>query len=401
MQLPVQVERISGDPVVEVLLRCARTRLREADEVVLRALLADQAFDWSKLLHTARRFHQLPLLLKNLTVIGVEVVPPAELRQLREFDAESRARNENSAAELLRLMDLCASAKFDMVAFKGPVIAVMAYGDLHQRCYYDLDVLVRHDDVARAKAFFFDNGYEPLPDYQFKWEWHFVNKAAEVYVDLHDSITLPELPSPRDFEAFWQRLEPVTLSGRQILSFGLLDSLSILCMQACKDWHEKNNFLTKICDIHELLQRHPEIDWQAFLSRSRDQGIYRTVLLALRLTERFLGFSLPPPLRAAFEAETMIRALHIDVEERLLVPPRRPLDQFVQIRSQMSLHEDIAKRLWRPFAVYIVRKLFTPTEEDAKALPLPPWLDFLYYLLRPLRLAGKACASTLRANRAR
>ncbi len=71
-------------------------------------------------------------------------------------------RNMLMSAELLRIMKLLEENGIPALAFKGPVLSQMAYGDITLRQYSDLDVLVKKEDIYKIDALLKAQGYERL-----------------------------------------------------------------------------------------------------------------------------------------------------------------------------------------------------------------------------------------------
>ena len=73
----------------------------------------------------------------------------------------------------------------------------------------------------------------------------------------------------------------------------------VLCVQIAKDtwraWPSRSApvHLLKICDIAELLQRHPGMDWGSVLADTRRLGGRRILWFGLRLAWELLGTALP------------------------------------------------------------------------------------------------------------
>jgi len=66
------------------------------------------------------------------------------------------------SAELIRIMKLLEENDIDALAFKGPALAQMAYGDITLRQYSDLDVLTKKEDIYQIDALLKAQGYERL-----------------------------------------------------------------------------------------------------------------------------------------------------------------------------------------------------------------------------------------------
>jgi len=126
-------------PEHELLLRCARTRestprIRE---------LAAGVIDWDYLCLLARRHSVVPLLYLQLSRHASDLVPAAHLATLKRQYQENSARNTILTAELCRLVELFRASGIEAIPYKGPALAVVAYGNLTLRRFVDLDVIVR------------------------------------------------------------------------------------------------------------------------------------------------------------------------------------------------------------------------------------------------------------------
>ena len=74
------------------------------------------------------------------------------------MDETSRA-NSALFEELARLVDALAKHGIDAIPFKGPLLAIQAFGDLGLREFRDLDFLVRDEDLAKTIATLHSLGY--------------------------------------------------------------------------------------------------------------------------------------------------------------------------------------------------------------------------------------------------
>src|SRR5262249_44131756 len=78
----------------------------------------------------------------------------------------------------------------------------------------------------------------------------------------------------------------VTLSGREILTLSAEDTLVALCIHGAKDFWAR---LIWIADISELIQSHPELEWDRVLRRAETLRAQRMVSLGLYLAVLLLG----------------------------------------------------------------------------------------------------------------
>src|SRR5260370_38643204 len=78
---------------------------------------------------------------------------------LAESFQDNTRNSVQLTAELFRLLDLFAREGIQVLPFKGPTLAMAAYGNLALRQFTDLDLLIRKEDVLRARGILLENGY--------------------------------------------------------------------------------------------------------------------------------------------------------------------------------------------------------------------------------------------------
>ena len=92
------------------------------------------------------------------------MVPSEALAQFRRDYQENAARNVLLADELASIIKTLSDSGVDAINFKGPALAIAAYGDLSLRRFIDLDLIVRRNDVASAIEVLSALGYAPAGD---------------------------------------------------------------------------------------------------------------------------------------------------------------------------------------------------------------------------------------------
>src|SRR6185369_4684982 len=112
--------------------------------------------DWEYLFQLARRHSIVPLVYSQL-----KVGPPEVLAKFKQHYIENAARNTVLTAELCRLINLFRDEEIEAIAYKGPALALFAYGDVALRRFVDLDVIVRKSDVLKAREILLKEGYTP------------------------------------------------------------------------------------------------------------------------------------------------------------------------------------------------------------------------------------------------
>jgi hypothetical protein len=81
-------------------------------------------------------------------------------------------------SELIKVMKLLEENHINAIAFKGPVLSQMAYGDIALRQYVDLDILIDEKDLGRIFSILNKNKY--------KTNQNVVKKVLENQSIFHD-----------------------------------------------------------------------------------------------------------------------------------------------------------------------------------------------------------------------
>lgn len=366
-------------PEVELLLCCAQTGINSSTAERIQTLLQGE-IDWADLLQVALFQHQvMPLLYNSLNTICPEVVPQPVLAQLRTCFHDNARRNLFLTAELLKLLDLLEANEIPAIPYRGAVLAASIYGNIALRQFSDLDLLVHQRDFLKTKELLISHQYQLIQE--LSWEHHFVSEHR-VNVDLHQAIAHSNYFPALDFDRLWQRLQPFSLAGKTIPNLRSEDLLLILCMQLFKDFWEwqGREKLAQVCDIAELVQLHPELDWQGVMAEAEQLGIQRLLFIGLLLSKQLLATDLPEQVLQRIQSDVVAQALCVQVSNRLLSkikkPPRLLESSIFYLRAKERLQDK-------------VQFCITPSEYDRKLLPLPSFFSFLYYPLRPLRVVGK------------
>lgn len=384
----------------ELLICCARTQM-DAKTAARTTALLQENIDWIYLLSTARAHGMMPLLYLNLSTIGQDIVPSSTLHVLQDyFDANER-RNCSLTAELLRLLELFKADDISVIAYKGPILAALAYGNIALRQFSDLDILVCQQDIAKAKHLLLLQGYQLK--YDFGWEYHFVHADSNINVDLHQALAPASCYFPLTFERLWSRLASCCVAGATVGTLPPEYLLLLLCMNWTKDCCQSKQRLAQLCDIAELLRTHPGLDWQQLLAQARTLGSERLLCFSLLLATELLGISLPAQVCNRIQAHPVLKSLAHQMYLSLLSdanePPGTPETKtFLQFLSSSLPYPYrhgfylLLRERWRDrarYCLYWLQIMFTPNQNDWTLLPLPWFLYFLYYPLHLIRLLVK------------
>jgi Uncharacterised nucleotidyltransferase len=377
-------------PEVSLLLDCARMRL-DAQETSRIKSLVSKNIEWGYLLRMARAHGVMPLLYRTLNSTCSDAVPKEILEQLRDHFYGNAGRNLFLTKELLKLLHLLEAHKIPAIPYKGPVLAACIYGNLALREFGDLDILVHERNYERAQQLLMGQGFRIVKD--FDWESTLVNGSGRIAVDLHKRLTPREFPSPVNFEYLTTRLRRIVLAGTEVPNLSPEDTLLMLAVQIAKDIGSRYFQLAKICDVAELLRAYPHLDFSQILGQARRLGGERMLLFNLGLTNNLVGVALSQEVVCKMRCYPSLDGLVEYARQQFfydgerIVSDQRTVDQF-----RWAVRERLRDKIYPYYLRYlhdVIINIIIPCALDRRLLPLPGRLSFLYYLIRPVRLARK------------
>jgi len=378
-------------PEAELLLCCAQSDAEPAVRERIENLVQGEV-DWTYLLQTAADHGVAPLLYRALTDTSSQAVPQDVLDQLQSRFRANGRRNLLLTGELLGLLRTLKAKGIPAVPYKGPILAVHAYGNLALREFGDLDVLIHKDNIPKAKDVMASLGYRQLEEFtgaqeeaylRSQCEYIFTNDRGTI-VELHWALVPRKITFSLDPEDLWTRLEAIDLGGATVPTFSPEDTLLILCVHGSKHRWKR---LAWVCDVAETINAHPSVDWKRILAQAVELRGERMLFMGLFLANDLLGAPLPEYVLERVRADRVVRPL----------AERATADFFVQVEDPQGLlegssfralylgmREGLPDKIW-----YCVHTAMSQSTEDWELVPLPRSMYPVYYLLRLIRLAIK------------
>lgn len=394
----LNTEAYTASLETEVLLGCIRGALNNSSLAASGEQLPIHRVDWQRLLYLADRHRVLPLLRQGLRRTLVNS-PQSVQTYLDEFYNWNAKRNLGLQRHLLQVLALLARADLHAIPYKGPSLAVLAYGSVADRQFGDIDLLLKRGDYPKARHYLLESGFEIAAEYD--WECALKHSLQGYTVDLHQSLTPLNFPVRLDLDAIRMRLVEAPSTAATIRMPCVEDMLLILCIQLAKDaWAHRYKAvqLAKLCDIAALTTRNPTLDWEKVLHQARAIGCSRMVLVSISVSRRILGA--PSPDTPIFRCDNACNALVNDIAGKLTQDPQRNrYGALPQDRFYFMIRERWRDRL-APRYNNLTKKL-PPNEMDHAFLPLPPQLSLLYWAVRPIRLLRDSARNGLRFLRSR
>jgi hypothetical protein len=380
---------IGSRPEHELMLLCAG-RFEPAHRERIKHL-AHQQLHWDYLLRLAQRHCVLPLLYRALQIDAESALPATVRQNLRARFHENAAHSLLLAGELARIATVLNSEGIRALAFKGPALAVLAYGDFWSRRYVDLDVIVQQSDVTRATEVLQRLGFV-APEYLSSSHNDLLQRVQHnvalarandgLTVELHWRIAARGFVILPFEKEMWKRAIEVPVCGVSVETLSREDLLIALCIHGAKHFWER---LSWVCDVARLLSLDRQLNWSLVFRLANEAGVERMLALGLCLAFELFSIELPAELVRKVHSDTIAVDLAAQVVGRMFDGAG-----FTPFSFQRAIGFNLkARPRWREKMRYC-RYLLTPTEADLAIRALPARLEFAYYLLRPFRLTWKA-----------
>ncbi|QWG34651.1 nucleotidyltransferase family protein [Bacillus mycoides] len=367
----------------ELKLLFAILKLQD-DETV--QIYSDEWFsdiDWEVFLEQAVHHRVYPVIYQKLKQVDEELIPSHIVQTLNRKYKKNTFQMLYLSAEMERINKLCNENEIRMIFLKGPVLSQDLYGDISLRTSCDLDVLIPMQNLEKVEMLLLEQGYVK-DDYiqtilnDWKWRHHhitFFHPTKQIKLEIHWRLN-PGPGKEPGFEELWKRKRKSTLTSNSVYMLGEEDLFLFLVSHGARHGWSRLRWLVDIkkivdqelnwSEIHKLMRKYQ------MLHLGGQALILAAQLLGVRLDERMMELvakkrSKQLAQEALFYFKQMIN-LHTDpVPEEVFIYHSRYL--FSLMSNQQKI-------------LYIMSQLY-PYPIDAKTLPLPKFLHFLYFPLRP------------------
>ena len=338
------------------------------------------ASPWDALLQRAEEHQVLPLIYRSLRTLEFQGVPDEVRERITGAFRANALRNMFLAGELARVLRLLGEAGLRVLPLKGVTLAESLYGDPAMRVCSDLDILVPAGDVLRARRLLLTHGYTS-PFTEDFFAHHQFHTSADCPL-LPQKQTLPYLVelhwtllqhSSKDAEAMrdlWAEARPKDTFGVQ--AYSMTTQWEFLYLAGHAAYH-KWQTLKWLADINDLCGSAC-IDGQKV--REKAEKFDLDLAAGATLTACASLYGTPAPAN--------FPAVPLPAGVRLYPNSLTPSEAWNAPLFYPKLLKRPSEKL-RWFA----QMFFVARLADRRLFQLPASLDFLYYVLRPLRLTLK------------
>lgn len=358
---------------------------------------------WRAIVAWAQEQRVAALLYYRLRQQGVDIeLPPVVRTQLKAYYQQVAVNNILLYYQLKRLLAALQDEQIPAILLKGAYLGGAVYPEITLRQMVDVDLLVQPEQLAQVIAVVTKLGYQsvqPIGDLQpyLAHKHHlppFV-KANAPSLEIHWSITKPNLSYTIDMTELWLRAQPAVVNGSAVLALAPEDLLLHVCLHATyQHWLEQD--IRFLCDI-DVICRHfaATFDWGQFTQRAVAWGWHRGVYLALQLAHEQLATPIPAAVLAALhpeQASTLVADAKLRLDTTRTEQSYLTSHDFCEVWEEERLLDRIRKALGR---------VFIPRDRLASIYPVAansPKI-YLYYGVRLVSLLSRYGGMMLQLQR--
>ncbi|MGA3035088.1 MAG: nucleotidyltransferase family protein [Terracidiphilus sp.] len=323
---------------------------------LLRGRLQNHSLDqteFDNLLHVAEQENLLLYAAELLRRSSVEFAPEQEKR-LVEIHRQGQIAAMVWTESLKNTLAAFHRVDLPVIALKGPCLAERIYGDASLRTCYDLDLLVRRADLARAEQLLTDIGFSPnshADDYHRPWNRKGIN------LELHHNVENPRA-FEFDMEAVWSRAQISRFRDAPVWLLAPPDELLYLCLHGVRHRFER---LCLILDLALAFRRLPLAGFRqlAWGNPVSDNIFVLGCMIAVLLDPELASeVSMPQTGRVAPAEHDRLEQLAGRLWQEVMLAPPPTLDWAAQHRFYLELETpgwNRVRRRWRHSQILLTR----------------------------------------------
>jgi len=371
---------------LSLILLCACTNPDEYRKKEIENIVAS-SIDWGVIYNQSLIHKVFPLLYNNIKSILPDYASEETINKFKSTYLTNAKKNLRYAAFLVKLINFLQSYDIAAVPFKGPVLAQDMYNNIELRQFSDLDILVSTCDAVKAWNILENNGFQPelnLSNSQklkyIKSEDHIPLSKNNICVELHWEMSGLYIQNPLVYEDISKNITKIKFLNTKISNLGLEHLLVYLCIHGAKHGWENIESVSSIASII-----YKELNWKLVETISLKWKCHTILRLGLYLSWRLLNAPIPNDVIQTIKIDKTILKLYLEVISCLSINNTNLKAKDISDRFSLfhiRIRDSFADKLR-----YIFRLIFRSTDKEWLYYPVPGYLSFLHYFLRPYRLA--------------
>ncbi len=342
-----------------------------------------QDFNWDYFITLIQQHQLTPLIFPYLSK-NRNNIPTAAYDRIRSIRQQNAQKALAHVEQTIRLQSLFNKEGIPALFLKGVVLSQILYGDPLLKNSIDIDILVPLKHIRQAAELLQKQGYRMIyPDirlskrqkrinYRISHHYDFQHSEKGVRVELHWKLINPRVLLPFSFDFLYRRSVKVGLHEHPVNTLSMEDYIIYLSIHGAKHrWYN----LAWLKDLSRMLEQNAQQTKLKTLRLSEEMGLERCFLQGCLLSRLIYGVETGMPLP--------------ENQHRFILMVRKALDIIPEYRTELKSNKfrNLLYQLWLrrnlKYKLTLIFRLRTH-HSDWSRVPLPDYLFFLYYPLRPL-----------------
>ena len=371
-----------NDRLFEFLIQCCQDNPSQDD---IYSIVT--AIDTQDIIEHAQKQGILPIVYKRLK--SIDNIPNDLLSKLKIRYMQIAQKNILMSAELIKIIKLLETNNIKAIAFKGPTLAQLAYGDITMRQFGDLDIIVEEKNLDKVGQILSSKYRALLPlsilknniCIQTAKDFSFISNT-DIHIELHWRLFEKKYNITSFSEIFHHQYSFININNQKVNTLPTDILLVYLCLHGAKHQFERIEW---IVDIDKLICTD-SINWKNVIQYVKNSHSNKPFYLGLAISSHL--FSTPLPKDFIYKIQDKnIQILKQHIVKKLQSPSN--LKTQKEKNKETFLFQSKLFNNWNDRFHFYFSTFFKISTTDCQTFILPEKLKFLYFILRPLRIIFK------------
>ncbi|AEN91007.1 hypothetical protein BMWSH_4128 [Priestia megaterium WSH-002] len=337
--------------------------------------------NWDYFLKLAIHHRVYPLLYLELKAIESNLIPSQVLQTLQAYYQKNTFQMLHLSGEMERISELFAKNDIPSLFLKGPVIAYDLYGDISLRTSKDLDVLIKKRDIQKVEGLLFEKGYintqETITQNDKKGRnYHiaYFHPHKKIEIEIHWRLHPYPINQPT-FSELWERKRVSSFTSYPVSFLGREDLFLYLGVHGARHGWFRLRWLK---DIDQMLKTK--------LNYRKINSFQKKYQYSYMIGQMFLLANCLLNTKAHKEIKLISERHSRKLAQLALLYIKKRTHSHVNGLKNLNNYHTRYLFILMPTSrkVLFILTLFYPSFKDEQTLPLPSYLHFLYFPLRPV-----------------
>jgi len=239
--------------------------------------------------------------LFNLAPAIRESVGEEEWKRWKQAIQSRTIKSLHQTSVLAQFVEEFQKEGIEVIPLKGPVLAQSLYGNIADRHYTDLDVLIRSADIKNiiqiAERQGFELGYPDRKLSPRQWAYYFrykkdiglFNRQHNIFVELHLGVYYHRLFEQEGEKILWEDLVNDSVGSTAIRRMNNNNTFLYLTFHGGLHQYFRLFWLR---DVAACLEKW-DLDHQQIIEKARALGIERLIFVSVLLAQDYFKIELP------------------------------------------------------------------------------------------------------------